>query len=79
MANTPFPKVRRSTYRAGQRVWWRNYHRAETNGWVESFGPGPFEIVYVVDRSWQNLPDGLILKTKMGEREINAIWVSLMD
>jgi len=40
-------------------------------------GPGPFEAVQVVDESEQGLAAGLILRTQIGEREINEVWLTL--
>ena len=62
--------------RPGQRVRWRDPRHARALSWADSYGPGPFEVVGVRDRSGQGLPAGVVLKTRLGEREINEVWLA---
>jgi CheY-like chemotaxis protein len=63
--------------RPGQRIHWRNPRHAHAIGWLYSYGPGPFEVVGVVDRSRRGLPAGVLLKTDLGEKEVNEVWLTL--
>jgi hypothetical protein len=44
--------------------------------WDETYGPGPFEVVGVVDHTPDDIPQGLLLKTRLGEREVNSVWLA---
>jgi hypothetical protein len=63
--------------RPGQRVRWRDPHHAWALGWAYAYGPGPFEVVRIVDKGTYGLPAGVVLKTLLGEREINEVWLAL--
>jgi hypothetical protein len=65
--------------RPGQKVRWRNPQEARAWGWGDLFGPGPFEVVGIVDNSECGLAAGLILRTRIGEREIPEVWLALAD
>jgi CheY-like chemotaxis protein len=65
--------------RPGQRVRWRDPFHAHAIGWLYALGPGPFEVVGVVDRSGQDLPAGLVLKTILGDRELSEVWMTLAE
>jgi hypothetical protein len=65
--------------RPGQKVHWRDPGCARTSGWEDLFGPGPFEVVRLVVESGQGLASSLILRTKIGEWEINEVWLALAD
>src|SRR5271166_3818649 len=65
--------------RPGQKVHWRDPQDARTSGWEDIFGPGPFEVVRTVDKSHQDLLAGIVLRTELGECEINEIWLALAD
>ncbi len=65
--------------RPGQLVAWRNMQQVRAFGWVDAYGPGPFVVVRVVDRSSQELPAGLLLRTPEGVREVNALWLAPID
>jgi hypothetical protein len=45
-------------------------------GWEQAYGPGPFGVIRTVDKGDQGLPTGLIVKTDLGEREINGVWLT---
>jgi hypothetical protein len=62
--------------RPGQRVRWRDVRHARALGWLDALGPGPFEVVRVVDHADVGLPPGVVLKTQFGEREINTVWLA---
>jgi hypothetical protein len=64
---------------AGEWVRWRNPVDASQLGWEQSYGPGPFEVVAVVDRTAEGIPQGVIVQTQLGAREINALWLVLVD
>jgi hypothetical protein len=65
--------------RPGQKVCWRNPEHARACGWEDVFGPGPFEVVGIVDHSDHGLATGLVLRTALGEREILEVWLTLVD
>jgi hypothetical protein len=61
----------------GQQVHWRCHRHAHALGWAHAYGPGPFPVVRVVDKSQQALPAGVVVRTLLGEREINEVWLAL--
>jgi hypothetical protein len=63
--------------RPGEKVWWRDLRHARALCWAEILGPGPFEVLRIVDKSEQGLAAGLILRTQIGEREISEVWLEL--
>jgi hypothetical protein len=65
--------------RPGQKVRWHNRRRARACGWETVFGPGPYEVVGLVDRSDRGLAANIVLRTNMGEREIPEVWLALAD
>src|SRR5215475_4269606 len=65
--------------RPGQKVRWRDPRHARALGWEEAYGPGPFEVVRVVDKSRQGIPPAVVVKTRRGEREINEVWLAPAD
>lgn len=65
--------------RPGQRVRWRDPRHVHLLGWPEAFGDGPFEVLAVVDHRAQDIPSGLLLRTRRGEREINEVWLELVE
>ena len=72
-----FPELVPELPRPGQQVRWSQPWHAHAIGWADAYGPGPFEVVRVVDKAEQGLPAGVVLKTGLGEREINAVWLEL--
>jgi hypothetical protein len=65
--------------RPGQHVRWRNPQQARAWGWVDLFGPGPFEVVGTVFRSDAIRATGIFLRTRLGEREVPEVWLTLDD
>jgi hypothetical protein len=65
--------------RPGQKVRWRKPQEARACGWEGVFGPGPYEVVGLVDHSECGLAAGLVLRTRIGEREIPEVWLALAD
>jgi hypothetical protein len=63
----------------GRQVRWRNPEHARAWGWEDLFGPGPFEVVGIVDKSEHGLAAGLVLRTRIGKREIPEVWLALAD
>lgn len=63
----------------GDRVCWRDIRHAQCLGWDKSYGPGPFEVVRIVDHTAQEIPPGIVVNTRLGEREINSVWLVLVD
>jgi len=63
----------------GQRVRWRHPEQLRWLGWEEAYGHGPFEVVGLVDHAALDIPSGVVLKTRRGEREINEVWLELAD
>ena len=63
--------------------------RVYANGWsdrastpeerAEKLGPAVLDRVRVVDHAPQDIPHGIILQTRLGEREINEVWLELAD
>jgi hypothetical protein len=62
-----------------QKVHWRDPQKARAWGWEDLFGPGPFEVVRMVDKSAHGLAAGLIVRTRLGEQEIPEVWLALAD
>ena len=60
----------------GQKVRWREPRHARALGWEDAYGPGPFEVVRVVDKSRLGIPPAVVVKTRLGEREINKVWLA---
>lgn len=79
MTNQPYPKPMSRLPQTGQHVRWRNPEQLRWTGWVDAFGAGPFEVVGLVDHSAQDIPAGLLLRTRRGEREINQVWLELTE
>jgi CheY-like chemotaxis protein len=65
--------------RPGQWARWRQPWHAHAIGWADAYGPGPFEVVGVVDKSGQGIPAAVVLKTDLGDREVNTVWLDLED
>jgi CheY-like chemotaxis protein len=61
----------------GQRVRWRDTRHAHAIGWLYTYGPGPFEVLRVVERGAREIPAGVVLRTDLGEREVNEVWLAL--
>jgi hypothetical protein len=59
----------------GQKVCWRDRQHALAIGWLAAYGPGPFEVVRVVDKSHLDIPPAVVVRTNLGEREINLVWL----
>jgi hypothetical protein len=76
---TPAPKTMPQLPQPGQKVRWRNRRRARASGWEELFGPGPYKVVGLVDRSGRGLAANLVVRTRIGEREIPEVWLALAD
>jgi len=72
-------KARAALPRPGQQVRWRQPEHAHALGWAATLGTGPFEVVGVVDKSEQGIPPAVIIKTQLGEREINSVWLVPLD
>ena len=62
--------------RPGQKVRWRCTRHARAIGWLDAHGPGPFEVVGLVDKSRQGVPPAVVVRTGLGEREINVVWLA---
>ena len=62
--------------RPGQQVRWRDLAGVRAWHWTEVFGPGPFEVVGLVDHSDQCLAAGVLVRTLIGEREISEVWLA---
>lgn len=54
------------------KVRWRHPRLASALGRFEAYGPGPFELITVVDGNSR-----VVVKTEFGEREIDAVWLDL--
>lgn len=59
----------------GRLVTWCDPRHAHCLCWDEWYGPGPFEVVRVVEHTAEGVPPGLVLKTRLGEREVNSVWL----
>jgi hypothetical protein len=60
----------------GSYVGWRDPRHAQALAWESHYGPGPFEVVDVLDKSDVGLPAGILLKTNAGERDISEVWLT---
>jgi hypothetical protein len=76
---TPAPKLMPELPRSGQKVRWRNPQDARRYGWEAVFGPGPFQVVGLKDRTDQGLAAGIVLHTDLGEQEISEVWLAPAD
>jgi hypothetical protein len=63
----------------GRKVRWREPRHACALGWEDAYGPGPFEVVRWVDKSHQDIPPAALVKTLLGYREINQVWLVPAD
>ncbi len=79
MTRAPILQLMPELPRPGQKVCWRDSRNARASGWVDLFGPGPFQVIRSVDKSNQGLASSLILRTKVGEWEISEVWLALAD
>jgi hypothetical protein len=79
MTMAPILQLMPELPRPGQKVRWRDPGCARASGLEKVFGPGPFEVVRMVDKSNQGLALGLVLRTKMGEWEVSEVWLALAD
>ena len=79
MAAAGLPRPMRVLPCPGQKVRWRNPQQARDWGWQDVFGSGPFRVEGLVDHSDRSMPTGLLLHTKLGEREISELWLALED
>lgn len=61
----------------GQKVCWRDLRHARALCWADILGPGPFEVVRILDKSEHGLAAGLVLRTQIGEREVSEVWLEL--
>ena len=62
--------------RPGELVRWRCRRHALERGWVCSYGPGPFVVARVVGTSRQGGPVRVIVRTLLGDREIDEAWLA---
>jgi len=69
-------KARATLPRPGEKVRWRQPEHAHALGWAFALGTGPFEVVRVVDKSEPGIPAAAVLKTNLGEREVNTVWLA---
>jgi hypothetical protein len=76
MATTPIAECPPTLPRPGTKVRWRDPLHARAWGWEEIFGPGPFEVVRIVDKCDHGLGLDLVLQTELGEREIPVVWLT---
>jgi hypothetical protein len=79
MSTPPVSEALRELPRPSRQARWWDPCRARAWGWEAVFGPGPFEVVRLVDRSDQGLGTGVVVRTGLGEREISAVWLALAD
>ena len=79
MTTPTIPEPMPELPRPGQKVRWRNPHEARAWGWGDLFGPGPFEVVGIVDNSECGLAASIVLRTRIGKREIPEVWLALAE
>jgi hypothetical protein len=72
----PSPAPLPRSPRPGDLVHWKDGRHALALGWAEAYGPGPFVVVRVVDKSHLGIPACVVLRTRLGEREINEFWLT---
>jgi hypothetical protein len=71
-----FPLPMPDLPRPGQKVRWRSLRHARAIGWLDAYGHGPFEVVAVVDKSHLGISVAVVVRTNLGEREINVVWLT---
>jgi hypothetical protein len=71
------PKPLSKLPRPGQKVCWRSPQNARAWGWEDVLGTGPFNVVRI--KKHHSMAAGLIVQTKLGEREIPEVWLTLAD
>jgi hypothetical protein len=76
MSSPSLPERMPTPPAAGEWVRWRDPRHAETQWWDTTCGPGPFEVVRVLDHLPEGLPVGVVLKTRRGEREVSEVWLA---
>jgi hypothetical protein len=69
---TPPPRL----HRPGDLVHWKDGRHARALGWADALGPGPFVVLRVVDKAHLGIPACVVLRTRLGEREINEVWLT---
>jgi hypothetical protein len=62
--------------RPGDLVHWKDSRHARALGWADAYGPGPFVVLRVVDKNHLGIPACAVLRTRLGEREINVFWLT---
>jgi hypothetical protein len=62
--------------RSGDLVHWKDGRHARALGWADAYGPGPFVVLRIVDKGHLGIPACAVLRTKLGEREINQVWLT---
>jgi hypothetical protein len=75
MHPSPMPKPPKP----GQTVRWRDLRHARALCWEEAYGPGPFKVLAVTDKSHLGIPAGIVLQTVAGECEINEVWLTVEE
>jgi hypothetical protein len=61
----------------GEVVRWRHPRLAFALGWFNAFGPGPFEVVGILDSDDLGPPLSVLVKTPFGDEPIDARWVGV--
>jgi hypothetical protein len=79
LTTAPAPGRMPELPRPGQRVRWRSPQDARAWGWEDLFGTGLFEVVGIVGGSAPGLARSLLLHTRIGERAIPEVWLTLAD
>jgi hypothetical protein len=79
MMMAPSKKPMPGLPRPGQKVRWRDPPNARACGWADVFGPGPFEVVGLQDRSEYGLATDILVLTELGVRAINEVWLALAE
>jgi hypothetical protein len=79
MTIAPIGKLMPELPQPGQKVRWRDPRNARASGWLDLFGPDPFEVVRIVHNSDPGLAAGLMVHTRLGERESPEVYLALAD
>jgi hypothetical protein len=71
-----FPELMTELPAPGNLVNWRDPQESSASG-CDCYGPGPFEVVDVIDRSHLGLPASIVLRTEVGQREVSELWLEI--
>lgn len=69
MSHCPRPEL---PAEPGEQVRWRHPRLAIARGWLQAYGPGPFEVVALMTAL---NPPAYLVRTERGEHIVNVQWL----